>query len=202
VGKVDNLYSLRYYHSHIPEHENILTSFKPYLNSNYFGHKEKTHQWGCDISTTIGMDQSSELPWDAVRPHILNGGHQIIKSFIPECKYTIEISALWANIYERYDFQEIHDHVNLNTHFSFAYILECDDLDTSSKFQFYNDCTFMKHIFPHRHFADPICDTLFRPTQRQGTLLVFPSNLKHHVTQHLSNNRRTTISGNLSVSFE
>lgn len=201
MGKVDNLYSPRYYHTYIQDHKNILNEFKPYLNSEYFGQKDKTHEWGCDILTTIGMNNASEMPWDTIEPHILIGGHEIVKSYIPECKFTIEITALWANIYRRNDFQEIHDHINLDAHFSFAYILECDNSDASSKFQFYNDSTFMRHIFPHKHFADPICDTLFRPTQRQGTLLVFPSNLKHHVTQHLSDNRRTTISGNLSVFF-
>ena len=204
MGKVSNLFSPRYYSTHLENHKEILEQFRPYLNDpKYFSNDfdDVISKWGCEVKTTIGNDYAKDMPWENLKSLILQHGKKLVDSYQPTTTYDLFISMLWANIYNKHDFQEIHNHVNGGAHFSFAYLLESDNSAQSSQFQFVNDDIFCKTIFPVNRFSDPVASTLYRPKQQQGTLLIFPSNLKHHVTQHLSNTRRSTVSGNLTMSF-
>lgn len=204
MGKVSNLFSPRYYSTQLENHKEILEHFRPYLNDpKYFSNdfSNETFKWGCEVETTIGNDHAKAMPWHTIKDRVEIASNKMVDSYNPIRKYDVAVCRIWANIYKKYDFQEIHDHSAQDAHFSFAYILEQTESNKNAQFQFVNENSSYRYIFPVNSVRDSVSNILFRPDQQQGTLLIFPSDLRHHVTQHLSDMRRVTISGDITVIF-
>ena len=81
----------------------------------------------------------------------------------------------WANVYEKGDYTQSHCH-RPNT-YSFAYFVKS------------------KWYYPPLVFTDS--GKRIRP--KEGTFLIFPSYLQHHVPRHRYNDTRITLSGNLLI---
>ena len=81
----------------------------------------------------------------------------------------------WANVYEKGDYTQSHCH-RPNT-YSFAYFVKS------------------KWYYPPLVFTDS--GKRIRP--KEGTFVVFPAYLMHHVPKHRYNDTRITLSGNLTI---
>ena len=81
----------------------------------------------------------------------------------------------WANLYEKGDSADIHNH---KPHaFSFAYFLKSED----------------------DHAALVFTASGCRIIPREGTFVAFPAYLDHHVEEHKADSSRITLSGNFEV---
>ena len=81
----------------------------------------------------------------------------------------------WANVYEKGDSADIHNHKPSN--FSFAYFLKCEDDHAPLVFTA-SGCK----IIP-----------------KEGTFVAFPAYLDHHVEEHRADSSRITLSGNFDL---
>ena len=81
----------------------------------------------------------------------------------------------WANLYEKGDGAQMHNHKP--SAFSFAYFLKCED--DHAKFVF--------------------TDSGYKITPKEGTFVAFPAYLNHHVEEHKADSSRITLSGNFEV---
>ena len=81
----------------------------------------------------------------------------------------------WANVYEKGDYAQPHDHKP--SHFSFAYFVKA------------------KWYHPSLVFTDS--GKKVRP--KEGRFVAFPSYLIHHVPKHRYNDTRITLSGNFRI---
>ena len=87
---------------------------------------------------------------------------------------------LWVliivTIYHHYDYTISHDHVGVDI-LSFAY--------------------FLKTEWYHPPFVFTWSGKKIKP--KEGTFIIFPSHLKHHVPENKSEETRITLSGNISL---
>ena len=83
--------------------------------------------------------------------------------------------AFWANMYEKGDAAQVHNHKP--SAFSFAYFLKCED--DHAKFVF--------------------TDSGYKITPKEGTFVAFPAYLNHHVEEHKADSSRITLSGNFEI---
>jgi len=81
----------------------------------------------------------------------------------------------WANLYEKGDYAQPHDHKP--SAFSFAYFLKSED----------------------DHAAFVFTDSGYKIIPKEGTFVAFPAYLKHHVEEHKVDDKRITLSGNLAI---
>ncbi len=114
------------------------------------------------------------------------------------------ITEYWFNVYEKGDFQEMHQHSNVpkvidgkryDDIFSMIYILHDEE---SSPVIFRMDDTEIP-FYPMKRtidFETPMVDEI-----KEGTILIFSSHLKHIVSP-VKQSGRTTIAFNIVCSFE
>tara|TARA_B100000287_G_scaffold43217_1_gene38994 strand:- start:68 stop:613 length:546 start_codon:yes stop_codon:yes gene_type:complete len=87
----------------------------------------------------------------------------------------ILVGNFWANVYEKGDYAQSHDHKPYD--FSFAYFVKS------------------KWYYPPLVFTDS--GKRIRP--KEGKYVIFPSYLRHHVPKHRYNDTRITLSGNFVI---
>jgi len=97
----------------------------------------------------------------------------------PYFPYRLSISDFWANIYRKGDFTTSHDHIGRDF-LSFAY--------------------FLKTEWYHPSFVFTWSGKKLRP--KEGTFIIFPSHLKHHVPENKYEETRITLSGNIKLQEE
>ena len=90
----------------------------------------------------------------------------------------IKCHAFWANVYEKGDYAQIHNHKPMD--YSFAY--------------------FVKAKWYHAPLI--LSDSGKRIRPKEGKYVIFPSYLMHHVPKHRYNDTRITLSGNLLINRE
>ena len=81
----------------------------------------------------------------------------------------------WANLYEKGDYAQPHDHKPSD--FSFAYFLKSED----------------------DHAAFVFTDSGYKIIPKEGTFVAFPAYLNHHVEEHKVDDKRITLSGNFEI---
>ena len=99
------------------------------------------------------------------RPGAMSGGARI----------PIHCINFWANVYEKGDYAESHDHKPND--FSFAYFVKAKWYDSPLVFT----------------------DSGKRIRPKEGKYVIFPAYLKHHVPKNRYNHQRITLSGNLLI---
>ena len=87
----------------------------------------------------------------------------------------LKIGNFWGNVYEKGDYAQSHNHKPND--FSFAYFVKS------------------KWYYPPLVFTDS--GKRIRP--KEGTFVVFPAYLMHHVPKHRYKDTRITLSGNLKI---
>ena len=122
--------------------------------------------------------ETENITFTNLKSYILN---EIEKYYAPgavsgidkDCKKSKLIcNNFWANVYEKCDYAESHDHKPWN--YSFAY--------------------FVKGKWYHSPFIFTKGGKRIRP--KEGRFVAFPSYLKHHVPKHRFKESRITLSGN------
>ena len=87
----------------------------------------------------------------------------------------LKCGTFWANVYEKGDYAQLHDHKP--SAFSFAYFVKSKWYDSPLVFG----------------------DSGKRIRPKEGTFVAFPSYLKHSVPKHRYKDTRITLSGNLDI---
>jgi len=98
----------------------------------------------------------------------------------PYVPYNLKVDEFWANIYRKGDFTLPHDHIGRDAFLSFAY--------------------FLKTEWYHTPFVFTWSGKKLKP--KEGTFIIFPSHLKHHVPENKYEETRITLSGNLRLKEE
>ena len=88
----------------------------------------------------------------------------------------LKIGNFWANVYEKGDYAQSHDHKPND--FSFAYFIKAKWYDSPLVFT----------------------DSGKRIRPKEGEYVIFPAYLKHYVPKHRYKDTRITLSGNLYIS--
>ena len=99
------------------------------------------------------------------KPGSMSSGH----------RYRIKCLNFWANVYEKGDYAQSHDHKPHD--FSFAY--------------------FVKSKWYHSPLVFTNSGKRIRP--KEGKYVIFPAYLRHHVPKHRYKDTRITLSGNLTI---
>ena len=90
------------------------------------------------------------------------------------------VKDFWANIYYKGDYAIPHDHTELLMGFSFAY--------------------FLKSKWYHSPFI--FTDSKKKIKPKEGTYVIFPSHMKHHVPHNRFKETRITLSGNILTVYK
>lgn len=191
---INYLYQTPVYITKMTGHEKYKEQFYPYLDKDeYFW---QLGDWDCVCSTTIGNPKNTELPWQDISVECVEHVQRFLSIFKPKKDFGVMCDS-WLNRYEYNQGQEQHNHVSHNTHFSCAYMLKTPE--KSGKFVFSDkNQDFYSSIGLYR-YCDDVPGRTNYPKQDEGTLIIFPSNLDHYVTQNQSNQIRATISMNFTL---
>jgi hypothetical protein len=186
-----------FYVGKVEDHEKILSSMLPYLNDpNNF-----LEPWVYSkCKSTCQHPNNKNLPWhvffEAVRPNI----EEYFDKLDPMIPYTVNCDEIWMNIYEEGGYQEIHDHSFPNRSFALAYILEMPNEENVGGQLIFENTNFpivqstgINRIFSAFNYEK------FIPELEEGTLVVFPSWIKHYVLPNQSKQRRASISANIII---
>lgn len=169
-------------------------------------HWHKEANWVSETQTSRGnkfMREHGILP---IEKEITE---EFVKFFQNFCSgdFNIHVES-WANRYAKGDWQEVHDHVGRSgSQFSYSYMLktyedECFGFVTEPQVNFLSSLfsEVMDAEAPPRLFVRKFgMNGKVIPEQKQGTLLIFPSNLAHFVLPNKQDQYRVTISGNFWI---
>ena len=168
------------------------------IKENYYSHLKDivrdsndtiVKRWNCNVRTTFNftveclldeyfLDNVVWKPMDQMLGEV-NLNHYPKNS---------KISGIWANFYKGGEFQESHDHVGgSHNYFSGIYIL---DQTGPNKTSFFSNNYGILDSCIHTKDMDDI---------KEGTVIIFPSNLLHYVNP--VEDERCTISFNIQCEF-
>ena len=103
--------------------------------------------------------------------------HIIYKDLKIKCSLKLTVDDFWANIYNKGDYTHAHNHIGLVSGFGFVYFLKT------------------KWYHPSLVFSDS--GKKMKP--KEGTYIIFPNHLMHHVPKNRFKETRITLSGNLLI---
>ena len=157
-------------------------------------------------SKYIDKESSSKIKWNEecrVKVDVLypdKVGHVLVPSidlFLQNigAKKSVKLVGIWKNTYNKDSFQEIHDHVDDESHLSGCIFLEDQTKDTS-KFYFFNRHNVELALW-REILNDERLQNKWFPNIKAGDIILFPSYLLHGVSTHKLRKPRTTISFNL-----
>ena len=98
--------------------------------------------------------------------------------FVNERNEKFYFANFWANIYKQNEYAIVHDH--LFSMFSIIYFLKANKDDSPLIFT----------------------DSNISIIPKEGTVVIFPSHLKHQVSKQKLNQTRITLSGNINVEYQ
>ncbi|MEM1295545.1 MAG: putative 2OG-Fe(II) oxygenase [Verrucomicrobiota bacterium] len=180
----------------IENHEQVLEAFSPWIKEKH-PNLRSIRGWECDTKTTFGKD-SRQFPFKVLRSSLGKHVQGYFEEFLrPQNGATIVEKEIWLNVYSKGDYQEIHNHLMMNTVVSVAYMLKLPSRSGSIVFYRSGDTFF-------RSLSDFVRPDFSRdsvtPNLREGQAVLFPSFLPHYVSPHQGDNLRATISANYDVS--
>ena len=110
-------------------------------------------------------------------------------------------SKQWINVYNKNDFQEVHDHISKTDNFSCVYFMQYDKLK-DAKLYFDNNNYQVQNLCNTANFFknNDNYKCVYYPDIREGTILIFPVYLKHGVCVQTNDmNPRITIAMNIGI---
>jgi uncharacterized protein (TIGR02466 family) len=197
---ISNLFGVNVYVGEVKEKskiDNKLCNIDLKSLTNFSDH------WSCECYTNHSQDlvKGSEL-WaeDFVRSIMPN-----VKDYIEmlsgedQPEYEISFGLPWINLYEKNNYQEIHNHLGNGDQISFlsyAYIHKLPN--DSGSFIFHNPNYNQVYLGQQHceHLIPPPTGS-WTPEVEEGFIIIFPSWLEHYVTPNRSEDQRITISGNI-----
>lgn len=193
-----DIWHTRIYVGKVRDHEKVKQAFLPYLEDPTFFSKSWALSHNC--ISTLNSDKNEELPWqvwfDAISPNL----HEMIEQYAPRHPIMLDVMEQWANIYYKNGFQEIHEHIAEGRSFSCSYFIEKPQgEDVGGELIFDNAAMSLQRACDLPQTFHTMEDNLFIPSVSEGTLVVFPSWVKHFTNPNLSDERRSTISANFRI---
>jgi len=160
------------------------------FDSNLIELRYSTHEYWVSKTTTSYLKDNkiTEKSHKALAVELSKFTKQVITK-----KHDINITDIWANEYLEKDFQEIHFHPR--SHFSFCIMHKIPEGSGQLRFSNpYEDVGFEHNdiAFKDFYFATT-------PPQKENTILVWPSYIKHMVTAGTNKTKRITYSGNFNI---
>lgn len=190
-----DLFSIPIYYGRVYEPENFENSLNKYL-IELQNSKQKSvvnpDFWDCNVTTTFTKEYNAKHQWqDEFLNTIKYNFFQYIETLrLLEQKFIFK--NIWVNLYNKNDFQEVHDH--MPNHFSYAYAHKIPE--NSGNFVFVNQSFYNMY----HHYNNPqIASKKFAPEFKEKHILIFPSFACHMVTANRSDDVRITISGNIDI---
>lgn len=121
---------------------------------------------------------------------------QEIKNYTDNIGYenNLVCDTAWFNIYEKYNYQEVHEHAPNSI--SAIYFLKANP-DTCAKTYFYSNN--FDGLEPKSNNNNIDTNHTISINPLSGLLILFRSNVKHSVEQQLSNDERITIAYNFKI---
>ena len=189
------LWQTRIYVGKVRDHDKVKQAFLPFVNdkSNF----EDTWTMSHNVQSTMNVPTNDSMPWnvwyDAIGPNL----HEFITELKPVEPIKLEVLEAWCNYYEKGGFQEIHEHLYEGRAFSCSYFLEFPE--NGGNLVFDNQAISLSRAcgLPQTFAEEP--DSLFVPQVSEGTLVVFPSWVKHFTNPNESDQRRITFSANFRI---
>lgn len=180
----------------IESHDQAVDAFSSLINETHPS-LQSIRTWECDTKTTFGKD-SRDFPFDVIQPDLGKHVRDYVEEFFrPQNGATVVEKEIWLNVYSEGDYQEIHNHLMMNTIVSVAYMLKLPSQSGSIVFHQSGD-SFFRSL---SEFVRPdFSRERLTPKLREGQAVLFPSFLPHYVTPHLGNDLRATISANYDLS--
>lgn len=189
-------WATHFYAGQVKDADKILSTFLPIIedDTNFI------QPWiYSKCKSTCQHPNNLNLPWDVFYQAIKPNVEEYLESLHPSSPYKISSSEVWLNVYDQGGYQEIHDHAFPNRAFSCAYIVEYPTDQDGGKLVFENTSFPIVQMAGLNRIFDAFNYEKFIPDISAGTLVIFPSWVKHYVLPNNSTQRRTTISANFTV---
>lgn len=120
-----------------------------------------------------------------------------IDSFMFQFPYTVQINT-WYNVHNQYDHQQLHNHITTNVPaFSSVVVLKQPNLNSGQLvFRTPNLSNHLKYLE-----LDPLDQypNTYKPTMKEGCLIVFPSCLEHYVYYNQTTESRVVFASNIVI---
>ena len=195
------------YWGQVKDHENIKSKLLPIINSLISDNNYENPFGGCSMTTNFSKKTSfldNEMKDKILGKHL---NEMILET---NCFNYIKVTdatvtEYWFNVYKKGDFQEIHRHRGLPSSidgkrydniFSIIYILNSDEEENTTAFKIDNT---------EIPFYPMMKDCEFRTGTvkeiKEGTLMIFSSELSHYVLP-VKHPGRITIAFNVACRFE
>jgi len=160
------------------------------FDSNLIELRYSTHkEWVSNTTTSFNRENKiTEKSYKALSEELSKFTKQVITK-----EHKIDIKEVWANEYLEKDFQEIHFHPK--SHFSFCIMHKIPE--GSGELRFLNPYEDVGFDHTDISFKDFYFET--KPEQKENTILVWPSYVKHMVTPGNNKTKRITYSGNFNI---
>lgn len=181
------------FHYTVPEHQQLKQELKPKLELFYESHhQEKKYKWCNDttLKTSVCTNfnrASSDTLW-YTQQHLQQIVWNPVDELFKRIKYSTQkckLKMFWWNVYQRGDSAPVHNHGSFGM--SGIYLLELNEPN--------------KTVFLHNHRAllkhEQDLEYYETPHIPEGTVLLFPSSLNHHVEP--AETTRMTISFNVEI---
>ena len=108
-------------------------------------------------------------------------------------KFGIKCAESWFNVYDKFDYQENHDH--MGSDISAVYFLQGSDKTGTLNFKSHEPSKKTSLFKPENEYTfSTMC---IKP--QPGLLVLFDSNLVHSVSQNLSNEKRISLAYNFNL---
>ena len=196
------------YWGQVKDHENIKSKLLPIINSLIAENKYKNPFKACTMTTNFS--KATDFIDNETKDKIVS---ENLLKMISEtnCFTSIKISDAaitdyWFNVYEKGEFQEMHQHLALpivtngkryDQTVSMVYILNSDEEENSTIFKLMTDTN-----IPFHPLMQPVeFDTSKVDDIKEGTVLIFSNQLNHSV-RPIKKSGRTTIAFNVACCFE
>lgn len=191
---IQEIFGYPTYVGYIKNTEKYQNFYKKYIDDGtYFNQQES---WNCNIKSSVGKDIDFNDLWvDIIQNHVTT----FVNSLNPKNLEGFNFTETWINIYDKFAYQEVHNHIGNDSCLSFSYTLH--QPDNSGKFLFKNfndwvDSIRWNEIFTGKtNRLSDICD----PFLKEGEIVIFPSCMHHLVTHNQTDKKRITISGNIRI---
>jgi uncharacterized protein (TIGR02466 family) len=158
---------------------------------------KKTMSWDSNIYTSLGSIDLRANPFicellTVTRTHVLHFMHHLKIERARE----IVCSSVWANVYNKGDYQEIHSHPN--HHFSAVYYVKVPE--NSGSLVFTSPTYLTEAMPPHVAIDSPIEKTVSY-TPQENDLFIFQSISPHRVTMNQVDEKRVSIAMNFNILY-
>lgn len=148
-------------------------------------------RWNCSVLTTHFEEK------DVVPPQELANvlAPYLYQYFPSDCE--IEIVNSWLNLYNSGHAQEPHHHINYPDFINFSGVIFIQYNKTTDGHFYFENLNLEHTVLGYSHIFNQA--PILTPDVKNGDVIVFPSFVRHGVTQQKQDTNRLTLSFNLNV---